>query len=173
MIKFLYKFRSYPIWLNNSPTSNCFLINRCIFSRIFVSGFASNFQIKRVLFQECFKINKIQLASTPLLTFNENRKSFSVVKTKIAPLEYDSDSVTLNPVVDVDQNKSIPIVSEKIKKNNDDQLNQLSNEFAESISNNPLINNNNLWKDVPTLKLSNVINDYSKLAKIKLTGINN
>lgn len=169
MIKFLYKFPSNPIWLNNSSINHSFIFNRCIFSRIFITESISDFQIKRLLFQQCLnKIDNNKLISTPLSNFNNNnRKYFSVIKTKIVPLDDDSDSVTISPVVDVDRNKSIPsLVPAEINKCNEQKFNELSGEFAQSI------NNTTVWKDVPPLKFSNLINDYSKLSKIKLTGSN-
>ena len=48
---------------------------------------------------------------------------------------------------------------------------ELSIEFSKSLSKNQLTNIENVWKDIPPLTISNVLNDYSKLAKIKLTGL--
>ncbi|KAH7641394.1 protoheme ix farnesyltransferase [Dermatophagoides farinae] len=48
---------------------------------------------------------------------------------------------------------------------------ELSKEFSKSLDKNQLTNIENVWKDIQPSTISNVLNDYSKLAKIKLTGL--
>ncbi|OTF79774.1 protoheme IX farnesyltransferase, mitochondrial-like protein [Euroglyphus maynei] len=96
-----------------------------------------------------------------------NLRFLSSIQQKPKLIQLDDESTAPPTTTDEDP----PPKSSSIIQYDEHRFRELSREFSKSLNKNQLTNIENVWKDIPPLTISNVLNDYSKLAKIKLTGL--